>query len=221
MGLKRNLTSGEIIDQFLFFARYLKDNFGEKERITNVIFMGMGEPFSNYENVTGAIKVLNSEECVGLGARSISVSTAGIAPGIEKFSEEKGQINLAISLHASNDRLRSRLMPINKHYSIKKILESVDKYISKKNRKVMFEYLMIAGVNDSQECAEELVKLMKKPLYMVNIISYNSTGDFRSSSPGTIKAFKKILLKNGVNVTTRKSFGGDIDAACGQLANKT
>jgi len=220
MGFKRNLTSGEIIDQFLFFARYLKNNFGENEKITNVIFMGMGEPFLNYNEVMSAIHILNDDSFIGLGARNISISTAGIISGIEKFTKEKEQINLAVSLHASNDKLRSELMPINKKYNIEKLLNAVDKYITKKNRKVMFEYLLIDGVNDSENNARELANLMKKPLYMVNLISYNPTGSFKSSSKKKVLEFKKILEKEGVNVALRKSFGGDIQAACGQLANK-
>ena len=220
MGLRRNLRSHEIIDQFLFFARFLKKEFGENEKITNVIFMGMGEPFLNYDEVMGAVRVLNSKELIGLGARNISISTVGIIPGIEKFSKENEQLNLAISLHAPNNELRSKLVPINKKYPIEKLLKSIDKYIAKKKRKVMFEYLLLEEVNDSDECANELAKIMRKPLYMVNLIPYNYTGDFRPSSKGRSLAFKKILEKNRVNVTVRKSYGGDIDAACGQLSAK-
>lgn len=220
MGLKRNLKSEEIIDQFLFFSRYLKNRFGEKEKITNVIFMGMGEPFLNYDEVLKSVHILNDDEFIGLGARNISISTVGIVPGIEKFMEEKEQINLAISLHAPNDELRSKLMPTNTKYNIEKLLETVDKYISKKNRKVMFEYLLIGGVNDSEKEADELAKIMKKPLYMVNLIPYNPTGSFKPSSREKAVKFKRILEKNGVNATIRKSFGSDINAACGQLANK-
>lgn len=220
MGLKRNLTSEEIINQFLFFARYLKNNFGDQEKITNVVFMGMGEPFLNYDEVMSAVKILNKEDFIGLGSRNISISTVGIIPGIKKFIEIKEQINLAISLHAPNDELRSKLIPINKEYSLKKLLEVVDDYIAKKSRKVMFEYLLIDGVNDSVVCAKELVDLMRKPLYMVNLIKYNPTGDFKASSENRVNKFKKILKKEGVNVTIRKSFGSDINAACGQLANK-
>lgn len=220
MGFRRNLSSGEMIDQFLFFSRYLRNNFSEEEKITNVIFMGMGEPFLNYDEVMNAVHILNSEELIGLGARNISISTAGIISGIEKFSEEKEQINLAISLHAPNDEIRSKLMPINKEYNIAKLLKAVDRYITGKNRKVMFEYLLIAGINDSEENAKELAIIMKKPLYMVNLIAYNPTGSFNPSSKENIVKFKRILTRAGVNVTVRKSFGGDIQAACGQLANK-
>lgn len=220
MGFNRNLTSEEIISQFLFFARYLKKNFGDQEKITNVIFMGMGEPFLNYDQVMTAVQILNKEEFIGLGARNISISTVGIIVGIKKFTEEKEQINLAISLHAPNDELRSKLIPTNKENKIKELLGVVDEYIVKKSRKVMFEYLLIENVNDSARHAKELAGLMKKPLYMVNLIKYNTTGDFRASSENRVNKFKKILKKEGVNVTVRKSFGSDINAGCGQLANK-
>jgi 23S rRNA (adenine2503-C2)-methyltransferase len=135
MGFKRNLNPSEIVEQFLFFARQLKKN---KEKITNVVFMGMGEPFLNWENVKEAIQILNDDNCFGIGARKISVSTAGITEGIAKLNQDFPQINLAISLHAPDDKLREELMPVNKKYSIAKILKSVDKYIEKTNRKVMF-----------------------------------------------------------------------------------
>ncbi len=216
-GFKRNLTSGEIIEQVLFFARLLKKT---KEKVTNVVFMGMGEPFLNYDNVIGAIKILNDKNGFNLGSRHFSISTAGIVEGIEKLSEEKLQVNLAISLHAPNNELRSKLMPINKIYPIEKILAAVDDYIKKTNRKVMFEYLMINGVNDSEEEAEELVKILKKPLYFINLISFNPVGhsDFKPSPGWKIKKFKEVLEKNDIPVTQRYRFGREIKAACGQLA---
>lgn len=217
MGFKRNLKDFEIVEQVLFFARYLK-NF--KERVTNVVFMGMGEPFLNYEDVISAIKILNNKEGFNLGARKFSISTAGITEGIEKLAEEKLEVNLAISLHAPDDKLRSELMPIGKKYSIKKVLETVDDYIKKTNRKVMFEYLMIKDVNDSDDLAKKLIKLMKKRLYLVNLISYNPTADFKPSSKERIQKFKSILEKAGVYVTERYRFGREIKAACGQLAGK-
>ncbi|MDX9855728.1 MAG: 23S rRNA (adenine(2503)-C(2))-methyltransferase RlmN [Parcubacteria group bacterium] len=220
MGFRRNLKSDEMIDQFLFFARYLKNSFGKEEKITNVIFMGMGEPFLNYGEVMKAVHILNDENFIGLGARNISISTAGIIPGIEKLAEEKEQVNLAISLHAPDDELRSELMPVNRRYGIEKLLKAADKYIARKNRKVMFEYLLIDGVNDSQNNAIELSKIMKKPLYMVNLIPYNPTGNFRPSSREKVMKFRKILERAGVDATIRKSYGADIHAACGQLAGK-
>lgn len=217
MGLKRNLSHDEIVDQFLFFSRFLKKKFGENEKITNVIFMGMGEPFLNYENVMKSVEVFNNENMIGLGARNISISTSGIVEGIKGFANEKRQVNLAISLHAPNDELRSNLMPINRKDKLSDVLDAVDEYISKKNRKVMFEYLLIDDVNDSEAHAKELAALMKKPLYMVNLINYNPTGNFKPSSKENVEKFLKILKQEGVNATLRRSFGGDIEAACGQL----
>jgi len=216
-GFKRNLTSSEIIEQILFFARLLKKN---KEKATNIVFMGMGEPFLNYDNVIETIKILNDKDGFNLGSRHISISTAGIIEGIKKLSQEKLQVNLAISLHAPNNNLRSKLMPINKKYPIEKILATVDNYIKKTKRKVMFEYLMIDGVNDSFEQSEELAKLLKKTLYFVNLISFNPVAhsQFKPSPGWKIKKFKEILEKNGVVVTQRYRFGQEIKAACGQLA---
>ncbi len=217
LGFKRNLEVWEIVGQVLFFARYLKKT-GEK--VTNIVFMGMGESFLNYENVIGAIKVLNDKEGFNLGARHFSISTVGIIEGIVKLAEEKLQINLAVSLHAPDDKLRSELMPINKKYPIKKILIAVDDYIKKTRRRVMFEYVMIKDLNDSDGQAKALADLMRKPLYFVNLISYNFTGIFKPSAPARIKKFKEILEKGSVSVTQRHRFGEDVNAACGQLVAK-
>ncbi|MFA4830639.1 MAG: 23S rRNA (adenine(2503)-C(2))-methyltransferase RlmN [Patescibacteria group bacterium] len=218
MGYVRNLTASEIIEQVLFWERYLKGKQGGRG-VNNVVFMGMGEPFMNYDNVLSAINLINSATGFNIGARHISVSTAGLIDGINKFSSEKLAVNLAISLHAPNDNLRSRLMPINNQYPLKKLLSAVNKYVKKKSRQVMFEYLMIDGVNDSDDCARELVDLLgEEHLYMVNLIGYNSTGKFRPSSSQVISRFKNILMRAGINATQRYSFGQDINAACGQLA---
>jgi len=215
MGLQRNLEPFEIALQVLLFSRYLKN-----KKITNVVFMGMGEPFLNYDNVLEAVRILNSPEYFNIGSRKISISTSGIIEGIERFSEEDLQVNLSISLHAPNDALRSKLMPVNKKYPLAKVLKAVDDYILKTNRKVMFEYLMIKGENDSIECARELAHLMKKPLYMVNLIVYNPTGKFVPSDSHTIKKFKEYLEHEGVFTTQRYEFGRGINAACGQLVTK-
>ena len=234
-GFKRNLSSGEMVDQVLFFDRTAR--VGDEVcplrglpsssrftavRVTNVVFMGMGEPFLNYDNVLEAIKILNDKDGFNLGIRHISISTAGIVDGIKKFSQEKIQVNLAISLHSPNNKLRTKLMPINKTYPIEKVLAAVDEYIKKTNRKVMFEYLMIDKVNDSEAQAEELAKIMKKPLYLVNLISFNpvSHSTFKSSSDLSIKKFREILEKNKVAFTQRHRFGQEIQAACGQLAGE-
>lgn len=214
MGFKRNLTSSEIVEQVLFFSRYL----GEGKKVTNIVFMGMGEPFLNYDNVFEAIRILNNPDCFNIGARKISISTSGIIEGIERLGNEDLQVNLSISLHAPNDKLRSEMMPINKKYPLSKVLKAVDEYIKKTDRKVMFEYLMIRDVNDSMECAKELAQLMRKPLRMVNLIVYNPTGDFKASDSRMIKSFKEYLEKERIYTTQRYEFGRGIKAACGQLA---
>ncbi len=215
MGLKRNLTSDEIIEQVIFFDRYLKS---EGKKVTNVTYMGMGEPFLNYENVLKSIRVLNDKEFFNIGARSISVSTSGIVEGIKKFSAEDLQVNLAISLHAPNNELREKLMPIDKKYPLPVVLKAVDGYIKKTNRQVMFEYVLIKDVNDSDNCAQELAMLMKKPLYYVNLILYNATGIFKPSITQRVEKFKEILKKNKIVFSQRYRFGDDIEAACGQFA---
>jgi 23S rRNA (adenine2503-C2)-methyltransferase len=216
MGFKRNLSAMEIIEQVLFFARLLKK---ENARVSNIVFMGMGEPFLNYENVLAAIRILNDKEGLNIGARHISISTAGITEGIKKLAEEKLQINLAVSLHAPNNGLRSKIMPINKKYYIEKILATVDEYIKKTKRQVMFEYILIKDINDSDKFARELAALVKKPLYFLNLILYNPTGlpGFKPSSSARIKQFKEILRKNKIKFSQRFRFGEKIKAACGQL----
>lgn len=246
MGFKRNLEYFEIVEQVLLFERLLRnqdatadrhsppqacgetvtqrqadtDRLPADSRVANIVFMGMGEPFLNYDNVMRAIKIINAEDGLNIGARHISISTSGIVEGIKKLAKEKLQINLAISLHAPNNKLREKLMRINKKYPIEMILRAVDDYIARTNRQVMFEYLMINNINDSRDCASELAVLMKKPLYFVNLISYNPTGVFKPSTPLKIKDFINILKKSGVNAAQRYSFGQDISAACGQLAEK-
>jgi len=219
-GLKRSLTSEEVIDQVLFFARFLRPSTSDVEgRINNVVFMGMGEPFLNYDNTIEAIRILNDKDGFNLGIRHISVSTCGITPAIEKFADENLQVNLAISLHASNDETRAKLMPINKTYPLTDLMKAVDNYIKKTNRKVMFEYLLIDGINDSEDDARKLAKLMKNSLYHVNLIKYHDVGgDLKPSSQAKRTKFFDTLKKLGVSVTFRVSFGEDILAACGQLA---
>lgn len=217
MGLKRNLEPMEIIEQVILFDRYLKKG---GKRVTNVTFMGMGEPFLNYENVMKAVKMLNDKEKFGIGARNISISSSGIVEGIEKFSKEGLQVNLAISLHAPTNELREKLMPINKKYSLDNVLNAVNNYIKKTNRQVMFEYLLIKDVNDTDYCATELAKIMKNPLYYVNLILYNPTdgNDFKPSTSERVKRFKDILKSKKIIFSQRFRFGQDIKAACGQFA---
>ncbi|MFA5830552.1 MAG: 23S rRNA (adenine(2503)-C(2))-methyltransferase RlmN [Candidatus Paceibacterota bacterium] len=215
MGLMRKLTADEIVTQVLFFARLLKK---EGERVGSVVFMGMGEPFLNYDNVMQSVRIMNSPEGFGIGARHISISTCGIFDGIKKLADEDLAVNLAISLHAPNDETRRKLMPVAHGYEIKELLSVVDEYIAKTNRKVMFEYLMINGINDTDEMARELTGLLKNKLCVVNLIQYNDTGAFTASSHNRMNRFKEILEKNGVQVTMRHRFGRDIKGACGQLA---
>ncbi len=218
-GWRRNLKSEEIVEQVVFWFRYLLEE-GRGEKVDNIVFMGMGEPFLNYEEFIKAVKFLNNPETLNIGSRRMSVSTAGIMEGIKRLAGEKLQINLAISLHAANDILRQDLMPVAKKYHLHELLKTVDNYITKTGRRVMFEYLMIKETNDSDQDALALAKLMARPLYLVNLIPYNPTGRFRSSSPERIQKFKNILEANGVAVTVRLSFGGDINAACGQLRGR-
>jgi len=221
MGFNRNLTTAEIIEQVVLFGRALKR---ENQRVDNVVFMGMGEPFLNYENVMAAIKILNDPKGLNIGGRHISISTCGIVEGIEKLIDEPLRVNLAISLHAPDDRLRSRLMPANVKYPINDIMKAVLRYVKNTNRRVMFEYIMIDGVNDSDECARELAELIRSRLSLklafVNLIRYNPTGIYAAAAPERVKAFKTILMRAGVETTERYRFGREIKAACGQLAAK-
>ena len=220
LGLRRNLTAWEIIIQVLVIARFLKKS---KEKISNVVFMGMGEPFLNYDEVMHAINILNNEQYFNIGARKISISTAGIITGIQKLEKEKLQINLAISLHAPNNILRSKLMPINDNYNIDGLLKIVANYITNTRRRVMIEYLLIKNINDSEKEANELVLLLKKyfnDLFFINLIPCNPTEKYQASSNKQIKEFKNILENNGIFVVQRYSFGHKITGACGQLAGE-
>lgn len=218
MGFKRNLTADEVVEQVIFFARRLKKS---SEKVNRVVFMGMGEPLLNFKNTIKAIQILNDKEGFRLGQRKMSLSTVGIPDLIKKFADLKTEVNLAISLHSPEDRFRQRLMPASKQYPLKEILKSVDYYLAKTNRKVMFEYLMIKGVNDQAKWAKKLASLLKNRLCMVNLIVYNPTGDFEPSTQAQIERFKQILKNQGIETTQRYSFGQDIKAACGQLAMET
>jgi 23S rRNA (adenine2503-C2)-methyltransferase len=201
------------------------------DRVNNVVFMGMGEPMLNYDNVAAAIKILNSPSGLAIGKRHISISTVGIIEGIAKMAQDLPQVNLAISLHAPNNELRQKLMPVNKKYPIEKILAAVGRYTAQTRRRVMFEYIMIKSVNDSDICARELAGLLSKKLsdgkdkesrhlglYFVNLITYNPTGIFKPSPPERVKKFKEILERAGIQTLQRYRFGQDIKGACGQLA---
>ena len=216
LGFKRNLTTDEIVEQVLYFARKLKDS---NERVSNIVFMGMGEPFLNFDNVLNAIKILN--EKLGIGYRKISISTSGIVPGIKKIAKEDMQVNLALSLHAPNNHLRNELMPINRQYKLEEVMSAVGQYIDTTNRRVMVEYIMIEDLNDTEDNARELVKLLKKylkRLFFVNLIPCNPTGRYTASKDKSIKRFKKILEDEKIEVIQRYKFGRDIQGACGQLS---
>ena len=219
LGFSRNLTANEIVEQVVLFARLLKT---QGLRVDNVVFMGMGEPFLNYDNVIRAAKTLNDQKGLNIGARHISISTVGIPGGIEKLIDEPLQVNLAISLHAPNDRLRAKIIPATDRYPVEEIIKSVLRYTRNTNRRVMFEYIMIDGVNDSDADARELAALIKEHLSLklafVNLIRYNPTGDFTPSGEKRTKTFKDILQKELVETTERYRFGTEIKAACGQLA---
>jgi len=219
-GFTRQLSATEIFDQARYFAR---DLARRGKRTTNVVFMGMGEPFANYEPVMNAVALLNDPHGFGLGHRHITISTVGLVPQIDRFAQEAVQVNLAISLHAPNDALRSNMMPVNRRWNLASLLAACEGYVAKTKRKVFFEYVMLEGVNDSVEHAAELAGLMQGRLYHVNLIPYNATpsGEFAATREPTIWRFAKILEGRGVPVTVRANMGRDIAAACGQLRVET
>lgn len=212
----RNLETGELILQILKIEKDLH------KRISHVVIMGIGEPFDNYDNLVKFIKIVNYPKGISLGSRHITVSTCGIIPKIEEFMDLPFQVNLAISLHAPNDDLRSKLMKINKVYNVNALIKVVKKYITKTNRRVTFEYIMLDHINDTDDCAKELVSLLRGINCYVNLIPYNETENiaFKRSKKEQIMHFYDILRKNGINVTIRREYGGSIDAACGQLRAK-
>lgn len=209
----RNLEAYEIVEQILL----IEEDIGK--RISHVVIMGIGEPFDNYNNVMRFIKIINEGKGIDIGSRHITVSTCGLIPGIEKFMNEEGQVNLAISLHAPNNKIRDKIMKINKVYKIEELIEVIKKYIKKTNRRVTFEYILLENVNDSNECAYELARLLKGINCYVNLIPYNETENigFKRTKNAQIMKFYDILKKSSINVTVRREFGGKVDAACGQL----
>jgi 23S rRNA (adenine2503-C2)-methyltransferase len=217
MGLTRNLTKEEIVGQVIHFARWLKP---KNDRVTNVVLMGMGEPFHNYDQVMSALRTLNDPEGFNLGARHMSVSTCGIVPGILKLAEEDFQVNLAISLHSAIQDERSEIMPVNRAYPLHKLMQAVRTYMAKTNRKVMFEYLLLKGKNDCEEDAQALAELFGPDyrLVHVNLIKYHETDAFKGTLRDQRMQFLDRLHELGVPATHRITFGEDIDAACGQLA---
>ena len=216
-GFMRNLNIFEILAQPLFFSRILKK---ENKRITNIVFMGMGEPLLNYDNLIEAIKILNDKNCFKIGQRKISVSTSGIPDKIKKLADENLQINLAISVNAPNDRIRLLIMPKAAKYSLENILESVRYFFKKTGRRIMFEYVLLKDINDKEEHAVELAEKIKDIESFVNIIPFNGKGIYTKPSFKVINAFKNTLIMRKINVTQRYEFGSDIKAACGQLVFK-
>ena len=213
----RNLEAYEIVQQILMIEQDIK------KRITHVVVMGIGEPFDNYDNVMRFVKIINENKGIAIGSRHITISTCGLIPGIKKFMNEPGQVNLAISLHAPNDEIRNKIMPISKAYNLTELIDVIKEYINKTNRRVTFEYILLDGINDTNECAVELANLIRGMNAYVNLIPYNETENitFKRTNYNQIMNFYDILKKKKINVTIRKEFGSKVDAACGQLrANK-
>ncbi len=212
----RNLSSGEIVNQIM----EVEEDINEK--ITHIVIMGIGEPFDNYENVTKFIKIINNPKGLSIGSRHITVSTAGIVPKILEFAKFPYQINLAISLHAPNNEIRNKIMPINKVYPIEMLLDALKIYYNCTKRRITFEYIMLDEINDSVENAKQLVSLLKGLNCYVNLIPYNETNniDYKRSKKNKILEFYDIIKKNNINVTIRREFGTNISAACGQLRSK-
>ena len=213
---QRDLSAGEIVGQALMIQRQLDLRGG---RLGNIVIMGTGEPFDNYDNVMKALSIINDPYGLEIGSRHISISTCGLVPGILRFSKEQLQYNLAISLHAPNDELRNTLMPINKAYPLNELISALKEYSQLNNRRLTFEYLLLKGVNDQEIHARQIKELLKGLIAYINLIPYNTVKekDFKSSSEEDALRFYDMLKKNGVAVTLRQKKGDDIDAACGQL----
>ncbi len=215
-GLVRVLSAGEILDQVLFAEKDIG------ERISNIVMMGIGEPLDNFDNVTAFLQNVNNPHGINIGYRHISLSTCGLVPGIYKLMELKLPITLSISLHAPNDKIRSEIMPVNNAYNIQQLLEACRKYIDATGRRISFEYAMINGVNDSEECAAMLADRLHGMLCHVNLIPVNNVEENKFSKPSkdAIKRFIKVLESKNINVTVRRELGSDISASCGQLRRK-
>jgi len=212
----RNLTSGEIIEQILAVQR------DANIKISNIVFMGIGEPFDNYDNVMNAIRIINNQKGLNIGARHISVSTSGLVPKIYDFANEDMQCTLSISLHATTDEKRSAMMPVNNAYNIEELMKACKYYIDKTNKRISFEYALAKDNNESLEDAKRLVKLLKGMICHVNLIPINKieNGQYTKSTNENIMKFRDYLNDNGIVATIRRELGSDIDAACGQLRRK-
>lgn len=220
----RDLEAGEIVEQILLVQRYL-DDAGHGERVSHVVVMGIGEPFDNFDNLTKFLKIINHAKGLAIGARHITVSTSGIVPKIYEFADFDLQVNLAISLHAPNNELRSQIMKINRAYPLEKLMPAIRYYLEKTNRRITFEYIMLKDVNDRIEEARQLAELLRdiRHLSYVNLIPYNPVNEhihYERSEKDTILRFYDTLKKNGINCVIRQEHGTDIDAACGQLRSK-
>ncbi|MBI4055998.1 MAG: 23S rRNA (adenine(2503)-C(2))-methyltransferase RlmN [Elusimicrobia bacterium] len=221
MGFLRNLTAEEIADQVLFWKQHIR-HLNLKANISNVVFMGMGEPLLNFDAVKESIRQLTDPHLFGLGHRSIAVSTAGVVPGIDRFAEELKQVNLALSLHAANNALRTRLVPLNKAYPLEVLSQSLRRYFSHNNRKIFLEYVLLRDENDGPEHARQLVQFVRRTgpasLMHVNLIVWNPTDTaHQPASREQASRFKKFLMEQDLKVTIRKNLGQDIEGACGQL----
>ena len=216
---QRNLEVHELVGQILVLNNLLKE---ENRKITHVVVMGTGEPFDNYDNVMKFIRILNNPHGFAIGARHLTVSTCGLVEKIREYANEGIQINLAISLHAPSDKIRNKIMPISLIYPLDQLMDAVKYYEATAKRRVTFEYILLEDINDSIENAKELAKLIKGTTSYVNLIPYNPVGElkYKRTSGNRVHRFMDALIKEGVNVTVRKEFGTDIDAACGQLRAK-
>jgi 23S rRNA (adenine2503-C2)-methyltransferase len=221
MGFRRSLSSGEIAAQVLYLARLLK---AERSELTNVVLMGMGEPFLNYDAVMTAIGSLTATDGFGFGARRMTISTVGIIPGMRRFTREHSQVNLALSLHAADDDLRNRLIPVNRTYPLGDLFDACDEYIRETNRRLSLEWALIDGVNDStaqaHHLADRIRKSLHKPLVHINLIPLNPTRKYKGSPSqlSRIDAFRAVLEEERLACTVRLARGVDIAAGCGQLA---
>lgn len=222
---QRDLTSGEIVSQIMLVQKYFDDR-KQGERVSHIVVMGIGEPLDNYDNVMTFLRTINDDKGMAIGARHITVSTSGLAPKIREFAREGVQVNLAVSLHAPNNDIRSRMMRINRKFPIEELFSAIEDYIQVTNRRVTFEYIMLNEVNDGVAQAQELADLTKKirKLSYVNLIPYNPVSEhdqYSRSTTDRVAAFYDRLKKNGVNCVVRQEHGTDIDAACGQLRSNT
>lgn len=216
---QRDLQSGEIVQQVLTVQKDLDEN---DERISHIVVMGTGEPFDNYDNVLSFCRTVNNDLGLGIGARHITISTCGLVNGIRRFADEQTQFNLAISLHAPNNELRSRIMPVNRAYPIEELMDALRYYCSKNNRRLSFEYILLKGVNDTDECIRQLVELTKEFDVYINLIPYNHVDEngYTSTDYKSAMALYNKLMNQNVRCTLRQKHGDDIDAACGQLRSR-